>query len=84
MRYSLSPREYEMLHRYLISRSPVAKRAPKPSRYAKEAKSSDDYNPSTVRLALRLFATSYTALKIWETVVPRLMARGKPAGYVSS
>ena len=37
LRYTISPREYELLHQYLISRAPrpVQKRAPEPKRYAK-------------------------------------------------
>jgi hypothetical protein len=39
LRYTLSPREYELLHQYLISRAPptVRKRAPAPAKYPSHA-----------------------------------------------
>lgn len=82
MRYSLSPREYELLHKYLISRAPVVRKtAPRPASFEKSVKESDDYNASTFRLSLRLFGSSYAALKLWETLGPKILARGKPVPY---
>src|ERR1700761_3298954 len=82
MRYSLSPREYQLLHKYLLARAPVVRgSAPRPASYKKAIEESDDYNASTVRLTLRLFGTTYAALKLWETLAPRIFARGKPIPY---
>jgi len=78
MRYSLSPAEYRLLHKYLIARTPVVKKkALDPTRYEQVIKESDDYNPSTIRLALRLFGSTFLALKLFENVAPRIMAPGK-------
>jgi hypothetical protein len=82
MRYSLSPREYQLLHKYLLSRAPVVRNsAPRPASYKKVVEESDDYNASTVRLSLRLFGSSYAALKLWEFLAPRIFAGGKPIPY---
>jgi hypothetical protein len=79
MRYSLSPHEYELLHKYLLKRTPLVKKtAPKPASFQKAVKGTDDYNAETVRLTIRLLLTSYLGLKVWEEVVPKILARGKP------
>jgi hypothetical protein len=80
LRYTISPREYELLHQYLISRAPerVQKRTPNPTRYEKITKSANDtsdYNVATLRTALRLFAGAYTGLKIWELVSSQIASR---------
>lgn len=80
LRYTISPREYELLHQYLISRAPerVQKRTPNPTRYEKITKSASDtgdYNVATLRAALRLFAGTYTGLKIWELVSHQIASR---------
>ncbi|KAF2673556.1 hypothetical protein BT63DRAFT_159864 [Microthyrium microscopicum] len=78
MRYSLSPKEYQLLHKYLLARTPVVqKKAPPPAKYERVVESSDDFNASTVRIALRLFGASYGGLKLWETLAPMIFARGK-------
>ncbi|KAF2431247.1 hypothetical protein EJ08DRAFT_587582 [Tothia fuscella] len=77
MRYSLSPREYKLLHEYLISRTPVVqKKAPPPGRYEAAVKSTDDYNAAAVRAALRVYGGVYTGLRLWELVVKYVLARG--------
>jgi hypothetical protein len=79
MRYSLSPHEYELLHKYLLKRTPLVKKAaPQPAKYSKAMQGGDDYNAETVRLTCRLVFSSYLGLKVWEEVVPKLLARGKP------
>lgn len=81
LRYTISSREYELLHQYLISRAPeqVQKKTPNPARYEKITKSASDtgdYNVATFRAALRLFAGTYSGLKIWEVVSQQLASRG--------
>lgn len=85
MRYSLSPREYQLLHKYLISRAPVVRgRAPPPAKFDRAVKEADDYNAAAVRAALRVFISSYAGLKIFESVSARIFGGGKkPAVYVA-
>lgn len=73
LRYTISPREYELLHQYLISRAPerVQKRTPNPPRYEriiKSASETGDYNVASFRAALRVFVAAYTGLKGWEVI----------------
>ncbi|KAK0288845.1 hypothetical protein LTR91_013310 [Friedmanniomyces endolithicus] len=80
LRYSLSPREYELLHQYLISRTPqrLQKRAPDPTRYEKITKSkteSGDYNVAAMRDALRVFVATFVGLKGLEVVTSKLASR---------
>lgn len=80
LRYTISPREYELLHQYLISKAPerVQKRTPNPTRYEKITKSASDtgdYNVATLRAALRLFAGTYAGLKVWELVLRQIASR---------
>lgn len=80
LRYTISAREYELLHQYLISRAPerVQKRTPNPTRYEKITKSTSDtgdYNVATLRAASRLFIGAYTGLKLWEVVSRHIASR---------
>lgn len=78
LRFSVHPREYELLHKYLLSHTPVVNGSlPAPVKLRRAIKESDDYNASTVRLALRVGAATLSALKIWENVAPRLFAGGR-------
>jgi hypothetical protein len=87
LRYSLSPTEYQLLHKYLIAHAPaVRRRALPPATYeslVRGASEGGDYNASTFRAGLRVFASAYAALRLWEFVARRLYApRGKPLPYV--
>ncbi|EMC92566.1 hypothetical protein BAUCODRAFT_253807 [Baudoinia panamericana UAMH 10762] len=82
LRYSLSSREYELLHQYIISRAPtpVQKRTPDPKRYEKITESSTengDYNIAALRAALRVFVAAYVGLKGWETLTEKLASRAQ-------
>ncbi|TKA60876.1 hypothetical protein B0A49_10291 [Cryomyces minteri] len=80
LRYTVSAKEYKLLHQYLISRAPaVKKRAPHPPRYEAIIDSKNDYNPAAIRAALRLFVATYSALKAWEIASARLFAKGTAA-----
>ena len=82
LRYSLSAREYKLLHRFLIERSATAKRrVPAPARYERVVTGApeDDYNAAAVRAALRVWLATYSGLKIWDLLSARLFARGKAA-----
>lgn len=80
LRYTLSPKEYELLHNYLISRAPkrVQKQTPSPPRYEKITKSSTesgDYNVAAVRAALRVYLSLFTGLEGFEFVMEALAKR---------
>lgn len=73
LRYTVSAKEYKLLHEYLLSRAPaVKKRTPKPARYEAIVESKNDFNVATVRLALRLFATTYIGFKGWEVALQKI------------
>ncbi|KAF2191099.1 hypothetical protein K469DRAFT_720078 [Zopfia rhizophila CBS 207.26] len=77
LRYTISPREYQLLHRYLLSRAPaVRKRTPPPRRYDAISKASDDYNAAAIRASLRLAVLTFSGLKVWELVTTKLLAHG--------
>ena len=76
LRYTVSAKEYKLLHDYLLSRAPaVEKRAPKPKRYEAIVKSEGEYNVSTVRASLRVLLVAYTGLKGWELLSKKLFER---------
>lgn len=81
LRYTISPREYELLHAYLISRAPtkIQKQTPEPKRYEKIVKSqggeSGDYNAASLRAAIRVFVAAYTGLKAYEVVIEKVTSR---------
>lgn len=77
LRYTISPREYQLLHQYLLSRAPaVRKRTLNPRRYDAISKGPDDYNVAAVRASLRLGLATLAALKTWDLIKTRLLARG--------
>ncbi|KAF1986952.1 hypothetical protein K402DRAFT_393105 [Aulographum hederae CBS 113979] len=78
LRYTVSAKEYKLLHRYLISRAPpaVKKRTPQPPRYEAIVKSKDDYNAAAIRASFRVFASTYAALKLWDLIQEKLLTRG--------
>ena len=79
VRYTITAKEYDVLHQYLMSHAPaVKKRTPRPPRYEAIVHSRDDYNAATVRASLRVFVASATCLKLWDVIQARLFARGKP------
>jgi hypothetical protein len=86
MRYTVSPREYKLLHKYLLARTPaVVKRSvPSSGRYEASVDGSDDYNASAFRVASRVFLASQAGLKIWDVIVEKVLSRGKVVAYVTS
>jgi hypothetical protein len=78
LRYSLSPREYKLLHKYLIARAPVVReRAPQPHKYEKSVKNSNDYNAAAIRASLRVFGATFAGLKLWDLITAKVLMRGK-------
>ncbi|KZF22890.1 hypothetical protein L228DRAFT_247303 [Xylona heveae TC161] len=78
LRYTVSAKEYELLHQYLLSRaSAVRRRAPRPPRYESFVRSKDDYNAAAIRASLRVFFATQAGLKLWELITTKLIARGR-------
>ncbi|KAK6613782.1 hypothetical protein H4I96_00103 [Botrytis cinerea] len=83
IRYTISAKEYETLHKYIISRSKVLKRnAPTVTKVEKlvERPGRDDYNAAAVRGSLRLFLATNAGLKIWSLISEKFMGAGKAGG----
>jgi hypothetical protein len=86
LRYTISAREYETLHKYIISRSKLLKRnAPSVVRVEKlldreniagREKGGDDYNAAAVRASLRVFVATAASLRVWEFIGSRFLGRG--------
>ncbi|KAJ4316309.1 hypothetical protein N0V94_005518 [Neodidymelliopsis sp. IMI 364377] len=77
LRYTISPREYQLLHQYLLSRAPaVKKRTINPRRYNAISKGPDDYGAAAVRASLRLGVATFAGLKTVELVKAKLLTRG--------
>ncbi|KAK5995246.1 hypothetical protein PT974_03645 [Cladobotryum mycophilum] len=77
LRYTISAREYASLHKYILSRSRVLRRAaPSPSTIEKALqptrKGGDDYNAKAVRHALRVFAATWLGMKGWDVAMKKL------------
>jgi hypothetical protein len=80
LRYSLSPKEYKALHKYLLTKTPVVrKRVPPPHKYEKSVKDTEDYNAAAIRASLRVFGTTLAGLKLWELITTKVLARGTEA-----
>jgi hypothetical protein len=86
LRYTISSKEYETLHKYIISRSKVLRRnAPTVAKVEKLVKresrngepAGDDYNAAAVRASLRVFLASSAALKLWEIVGEKWLGKVK-------
>lgn len=77
LRYTVSAREYASLHRYILSRSRVLRRAaPSPSSVERalqpKQRGDGDYNARAVRHALRVFAATWLGMKGWEGITSRM------------
>lgn len=80
LQFTLSAREYELLHQYLIRRAPAAvqQSALTPARYERIVRSkteTGDYNVNTIRSALRVFGAAYVGLKAYDNLTLRLARR---------
>lgn len=76
LRYTISAREYSVLHKYIISRSRLLRRsAPGPASVDKAlapARGADDHNAKAARHALRVFAVTWLGVKGWDAVARRV------------
>lgn len=77
LRYTISAKEYESLHKYIISRSKVLKRnAPSVAKVEKLVERQgrgDDYNAAAVRASLRVFLATSAGLKAWAVIKQRFL-----------
>jgi len=75
LRYTISAKEYQTLHKYIISRSKVLRRnTPSVSQVEKlvERPGRDDHNAAAVRASLRVFLATAAGLKAWSIISERL------------
>lgn len=80
LRYTISAKEYQVLHKYIISRSKVLKRnTPTVSQVEKlvDRPGRDDHNAAAVRASLRVFLATSASLKAW-AVIKRSLFKAKP------
>ena len=83
LRYTISAREYQLLHQYLLSRTPVLrKRTLPPKNYEAVVIKDDDYNAATIRATARMFVALYSGLSLWDVVTERFMGRKVAHEYV--
>jgi hypothetical protein len=86
LRYTISAKEYQTLHRYIISRSKVLKRnTPTVSQVEKyvDRPGRDDYNAAAVRASIRVFLATAAGLKAWAIIKERLFG-GPRTGYIAT
>lgn len=78
LRYTntISAREYAVLHRYMLARCRLTRRAaPAPAAVARALRAAgDDHNPRAVRHALRVFAATWLGAKGWGLVAANVAA----------
>lgn len=79
LRYTISAKEYQTLHQYLISRSPpvIRQHAPQPQTFRSIARADDDSRVSAVRASLRVFVATQAGLQIWDQISTYLFKRGQ-------
>src|SRR5271167_636106 len=71
LRYTISAKEYQTLHKYIISRSKVLRRnSPTVSQVERlvERPGRDDHNAAAVRASLRVFLATGAGLKAWSII----------------
>lgn len=86
LRYTISAKEYETLHKYLLSRSKLLKRnSPTVSQVGKlvERPGRDDFNAAAIRASLRIFLASAAGLKAWDLIKARLLGKGVSTGWAT-
>nr|POE78660.1 hypothetical protein CFP56_62911 [Quercus suber] len=89
LRYTISPREYALLHQYLISRAPrrVQKQTPDPPQYENSTANTSetsDYNAAALRAALRTFIATYVGMKGYEAITTKIAARRSAAATAAA
>ncbi|KAH8808519.1 hypothetical protein F5884DRAFT_732949 [Xylogone sp. PMI_703] len=80
LRYTISAKEYQTLHKYIISRSKVLRRnAPTVPQVEKliERPGRDDYNAAAIRASLRVFFVTAAGLKVFSIIKERFLGQAK-------
>ncbi|KAL8659656.1 MAG: hypothetical protein Q9202_007009 [Teloschistes flavicans] len=77
LRYTISAKEYKILHEYLVTRSPKAlqKRTPTPAKVKSILATGDDHHAATIRASLRVLIASQTGLQIWDLITTQLWGK---------
>lgn len=80
LRYTISAKEYQTLHQYLISRAPpvIRQHAPPPPKFHSVVHAGgDDSRVSAVRASLRVFIATQAGLGVWDQINTYLVGRGQ-------
>lgn len=79
LRYTISAKEYQLLHQYLISRSPpvVRQHAPPPPKFHSIVRAGDESRVTAIRASLRVFIATQAGLQIWELISTHILGRGR-------
>jgi hypothetical protein len=73
LRFSLSAKEYKLLHEHVLKRSAsIQSRVPTPCRYEAIVYSKDKYGEAAIRASLRVFLLTTAGSKLAEFVVKRI------------
>ena len=83
MQYTVSEKEYALLHKRLFKRLPsrLREKLPSPLVYTNSLKDVPDFNAATVRASVRLFWAVQSALKLYEFVVGTVLRRNRGPRY---
>ena len=83
LRYTLSEKEYETLHHYLLRRftPTIRNKIPSTQQYKSFNRGRDDYNASAVRASLRVFVATQSGLRLWTWISEHFLRRGKAPRY---
>ncbi|KAI9746689.1 MAG: hypothetical protein M1818_000403 [Claussenomyces sp. TS43310] len=87
LRYTISAKEYQALHKYLISRSKLLKRnTPTVSQVEKlvERPGRDDYNAAAIRASLRTFLLTAVGLEAWDLIRSALFGVRRTPAHLST
>jgi len=74
----MSAKEEELLRKYLISRKAdrlSERSAPSLPKQSKRGDVEENYNIATVRIASRLFISTYSMMKLWDLLMRRYSRR---------
>lgn len=84
IRYTLSEKEYDAVHRFMATRTPraIRRRTLPPQSYPKSVPPQDDYNAAAVRASLRVFVVTQLGLKTWDIISKRILSKDRRSTYV--
>lgn len=79
IQYTLSEKEYALLHKRVLKRLPLTLRGqlPSPAIYSESLKNKNDFNAATVRASARLFLAVQTTLQLYDFILSKIFKRGQ-------